>query len=98
MIHLLIKLQVDDPVGCVGVHWGAGLWGMIATGLFGMNGGVFRGGDGNMLAYNLAAAICITLWSFGLTAIIVSLSVFAYLHNILSYFSPPPHSCVVSLV
>jgi len=73
VIHLLIKLQVDDPVGCVGVHWGAGLWGMIATGLFGMDGGVFRGGDGNMLAYNLAAAICITLWSFGLTAIIFCL-------------------------
>ena len=88
MIHLLIKLQVDDPVGCVGVHWGAGLWGMIATGLFGMNGGVFRGGDGNMLAYNLAAAICITLWSFGLTAIIVSRCIICIISHYSHYFFP----------
>lgn len=68
--HLILRMKVDDPVGCIGVHWGAGLWGMIATGLFGMDGGVFRGGDGTMLAYNLVACICVTLWSFGFTAII----------------------------
>ena len=65
-------MKVDDPVGCIGVHWGSGLWGMIATGLFGMDGGVFRGGDGTMLGYNLVACIVVTLWSFGFTAIIVS--------------------------
>jgi len=28
-------LQVDDPGGAVSVHAGAGLWGLIAVGLFG---------------------------------------------------------------
>ena len=30
-----LKLQVDDPGGAVSVHAGAGLWGLIAVGLFG---------------------------------------------------------------
>jgi Amt family ammonium transporter len=30
-----LRLQVDDPGGAVSVHVGAGLWGLIAVGLFG---------------------------------------------------------------
>jgi Amt family ammonium transporter len=30
-----LRLQVDDPGGAVSVHAGAGLWGLIAAGLFG---------------------------------------------------------------
>jgi ammonium transporter, Amt family len=30
-----LRLQVDDPGGAVSVHAGAGLWGLIAVGLFG---------------------------------------------------------------
>ncbi|MCP4224709.1 MAG: ammonium transporter [Actinomycetia bacterium] len=33
--ELLIKLKVDDAVGAVPVHLGAGIWGTIAVGLFG---------------------------------------------------------------
>jgi len=36
MIELAeLRLQVDDPGGAVSVHAGAGLWGLIAVGLFG---------------------------------------------------------------
>jgi Amt family ammonium transporter len=36
MIELAeLRLQVDDPGGAVSVHAGAGLWGLIALGLFG---------------------------------------------------------------
>jgi Amt family ammonium transporter len=37
-------LQVDDPGGAVSVHAGAGLWGLIAVGLFGHFSEGTRGG------------------------------------------------------
>jgi len=76
VIHLLEKLQIDDPVGCFGVHYGAGLWAMIATGLFAEDSGdaattgIFRGGNGNILAYNIAGSLAITVWSGGLVGIV----------------------------
>ena len=36
-IILLDKLKIDDPVGAWPVHGLCGVWGGIATGLFGMN-------------------------------------------------------------
>lgn len=77
IIKLLAKLRVDDPVGCVGVHWGAGLWAMIATGLFAEKdgstdrwNGVFRNGTGELLGWNLLAAVAVTAWSFGVSGIV----------------------------
>lgn len=74
IIKLLNKLHIDDPVGCIGVHWGAGLWAMIATGFFAsttdpQTSGVFRKGDGSLLGWNLLAAVTVTVWSFGCSAI-----------------------------
>jgi len=75
-IGLVNVMRVDDPVGCVGVHWGAGLWAMIATGFFantdkiqGGDEGIFRGGSGKMLGMNIAFSLAVTLWSGGLTAL-----------------------------
>ena len=76
-------MKVDDPVGAVGVHYFAGAWGMFATGFFadmGFNGGdsksggVFRHGDGTLLAYNIVAIIVVSLWSGGINAFVVSTS------------------------
>ena len=39
-----LRLQVDDPGGAVSVHAGAGLWGLIALGLFGHFPDGTRGG------------------------------------------------------
>jgi Amt family ammonium transporter len=39
-----LRLQVDDPGGAVSVHAGAGLWGLIAVGLFGQFTQGARGG------------------------------------------------------
>ena len=76
-MNLINKLKIDDPVGSFAVHYAAGIWGMIATGFFAegkeeKNSGVFRHGDGNVLAYNIVAMIVISLWNGGWTAIIVS--------------------------
>ena len=79
-------MKIDDPVGCVGVHWAAGFWGMIAVGLFaeidsvaGLSPqyGIFRGGNGHLLASNIAGCLAITLWSGGLTAILVRIYSFS---------------------
>lgn len=77
VIKLLDKLKIDDPVGCVGVHWGAGVWAMIATGFFAEKGepssrwnGVFRHGSGELLGWNLLAALVVTVWSGVLAAIV----------------------------
>jgi len=75
IIKLLDKLHIDDPVGCFGVHWGAGLWAMIATGFFASTSdpatsGVFRKGNGELLGWNMLAALTITLWSFGCAGIV----------------------------
>ena len=54
---------------------------MIATGLFAekipgfdliAENGVFKGGKGSILAWNLAGCIATTLWSGGFSAIVVS--------------------------
>uniref|UniRef100_A0A069DMW4 Ammonium transporter n=1 Tax=Clytia hemisphaerica TaxID=252671 RepID=A0A069DMW4_9CNID len=77
--ELLIKLKIDDPVGAFGVHYAAGLWSMIATGFFAEKipgiglapeDGVFKGGNGGLLAWNLAGCLAITLWSGGLATIV----------------------------
>jgi Amt family ammonium transporter len=33
--YLLVKLRIDDAVGAIPVHLGAGIWGTLAVGLFG---------------------------------------------------------------
>ena len=78
-----MRLRVDDPVGVVGVHWGCGVWSMLATGMFANvddvarvewapEPGVFKGGHGNLLAVNVAMVLAVTVWSAGCTAIVVS--------------------------
>merc|ERR1719318_1580209 len=74
---LVDKIHVDDPVGCVGVHWGAGVWAMIATGFFANTDkiqqgeeGIFRGGGGKMLGMNIAFSLATTVWSGGCTFIL----------------------------
>jgi len=74
-VAILYKLKIDDPVGSFGVHYAAGLWGMIATGFFAQgdtakNSGIFRHGDGTLLGYNLLACVSVTVWCGGLTAIV----------------------------
>ena len=74
-------MKIDDPVGAFGVHYAAGLWAMVATGFFAdmgpgeesIKGGVFRKGNGDLLAYNVVAIIVISVWSGGINGIVVSL-------------------------
>lgn len=65
-------LHMDDPVGAVGAHGVAGVWGLIAVGLFADSrfpgvdviNGLFRGGGFTLLGYQLVEALSIIAWSW----------------------------------
>lgn len=60
---LLWKLKIDDPVGAVPVHMGAGIWGVIAVGFFSPTGdlGVQLTGILSIIAWT--AVTCLVLFS-----------------------------------
>jgi Amt family ammonium transporter len=55
-VILLDKVKVDDPVGAFPVHGICGIWGGIATGIF---------GDGASLAPQLIGTFSIAAWALG---------------------------------
>ena len=60
------------------MHWGAGLWGVIAAAFFAdgnapSHNGIFRGGTGEALGWNILCALTITVWSGGVSFLIVSI-------------------------
>lgn len=67
------KLKIDDPCDVIAIHFGSGLWGLIAAPLFDAKRGILVAGDrrsGLQLAVNLAGAAAIIAWSFGACCII----------------------------
>ncbi|XP_050437021.1 putative ammonium transporter 1 [Adelges cooleyi] len=57
---LVPLLHVDDPLEATAVHFGGGLWGVIAVPFF-IEGGIFE--NISQLKYNLIGACAIILWS-----------------------------------
>ena len=53
-IKLLDKLKIDDPVGAWPVHGLCGIWGGIATGLFG----------GHPMGAQIVGSLVIPIWAF----------------------------------
>jgi len=54
-VILLDKLKIDDPVGAWPVHGLNGIWGGLATGIFG----------GHPMVAQIIGSIAIPLWGFG---------------------------------
>lgn len=59
-VMLLDKLQIDDPVGAFPVHGMCGLWGGIATGIFGTY-------EGASLVTQIIGSLAIAGWSLGVS-------------------------------
>ena len=63
------KLHIDDPVGAVAVHFGNGIWGTLAVGLFATPvpgsdaAGLFYGGGFRQLGIQLLGVVCILAWT-----------------------------------
>lgn len=51
--------KVDDPVGASSVHGVCGFWGLLATGLFAAEEGLFSGGGGELLVTQLVGGLAI---------------------------------------
>ena len=71
---LLERLRIDDAVGAVPVHLGAGIWGTLAVGLLG-DPDSFTNASNNLEQLGiqlLGIAVCF-VWAFGLGYVVLSL-------------------------
>ncbi|XP_062545159.1 putative ammonium transporter 2 [Armigeres subalbatus] len=74
---LFDKMGVDDPVGASAVHGVAGIWGVLAVGLFADNpipldttngrSGLFKGGGWYLLGVQSLSALCLACWGICVT-------------------------------
>src|SRR3989344_4705066 len=60
---LLWNLRIDDPVGAVPVHGAAGIFGVLAVGLFATDGGLFTVGSADLLFTQLIGIVAIIVWT-----------------------------------
>ncbi len=58
-----LKLHIDDPVGAIGVHFGNGIWGTLAVGLFATDGGLFYGGGFKQLGIQALGVVSILAYT-----------------------------------
>ncbi len=70
-IVALDKMKIDDPVGAIAVHGISGAWGVLAVGLFDINGGgLFYGGGAGQLGTQAIGVLAIAAWSFILSSVV----------------------------
>ena len=78
--QILESLEIDDAVGAIPVHLGAGIWGTLATGLYGDLETLGTGlGRLEQVAVQALGVIVYGLWAFGL-AFLVFYAGNAFLH------------------
>lgn len=62
--NLLEKAKIDDAVGAVPVHLGAGIWGTLAVGLFSLEGGLFYGAGSSLLVTQAMGIVAVGAFVF----------------------------------
>ena len=66
--QLLIHYQIDDAVGAIPVHLGAGIWGTLAVGLYGDLDILATGLDRvEQINIQLVGIVCCAVWTLGVT-------------------------------
>jgi Amt family ammonium transporter len=66
----LERIGIDDPVGAISVHGVVGIWGVLAVGLFALDGGLLHGGGFTQLGAQTVGALAIAAWAFGTSSIV----------------------------
>jgi len=70
---LLKKLRLDDAVGAIPVHLAAGIWGTLATGLYGDLDTLGTGlGRMEQVSVQLLGIVIYAVWSFGISYVLFS--------------------------
>ena len=67
--ELLLKYDIDDPVGAIPVHAGTGSYSIIVTGLFHNEFGLFYTGKFDFFGVQLAGLLITAIWTIILTYI-----------------------------
>eukprot|EP00808_Paulinella_micropora_P022335 g47712.t1 len=73
--HLLLQRGIDDPLEVSSIHFGGGLWGVLAVGFYHPALGVFCGGGGDFIVGQVLGGLAVSVFS-----LIVGLLVFSLLH------------------
>ena len=69
---LLEKMRIDDAVGAIPVHLGAGIWGTLAVGIFGLQELLGTGlSRPSQIGVQLLGIVVCFLWTFGITYLFV---------------------------
>ena len=69
-IVLFERNGIDDPVGAISVHGVAGIWGVLAVGLFETSEGLFYGGGPGQFGVQLVGVFAIVAWTFSMSSIV----------------------------
>jgi Amt family ammonium transporter len=64
------RIGIDDPVGAIAVHGIAGIWGVLAVGLFEFEAGLFTGGGAGQLGVQAVGVLAIAAWVFVMSSIV----------------------------
>ncbi len=73
VVELLERWHVDDPVGAIAAHAGAGVFGTLMVGLLDLETGLLYGGGWRQLGVQLLGVIATFLWTFGTAYVLFSL-------------------------
>ena len=60
---LLQKWKIDDPIDAFPVHGMCGIWGVLAVGFFNKDNGIFYGGNGKLLGWQITGILAIIGWA-----------------------------------
>ncbi len=65
--YLLLRFKIDDAVGAIPVHLGAGIWGTLAAGIFATSDNLLADSRGEQILVQLAGIAAAGAWTFLVT-------------------------------
>ena len=66
-------MGIDDPLDAFSVHGAAGIWGVVAVGLFHNTSGLFSGGGATLLGIQVMGIVILLTWSGLCSALVFTL-------------------------